>query len=150
MKEDLALNAEPVKASKGQDTIMSEVSSTVDEASRATSLAPSKSLDTSRSSTRASTPTETPDTEAPVLPTTPKASHQVTATDDVPMIDISPGKHRQISSPTSFEGTRTSSSTQSEGTELPHIGAVAKGGSAVDPHISQFMELYSNTPHNEP
>ncbi len=77
---------------------MSETGSTAEDTPRTMCLAPSESLGASRDSTRASTPTEH-DMDLPARPTTPKAGDQSAATDDVPMMDVSPIKEGRNSSP---------------------------------------------------
>ena len=56
------------------------------------SLAPSES-------SRASTPIEVHDTEVAAQPMTPKAISHASVNDDVPMIDISPGRHELVVAP---------------------------------------------------
>ncbi len=72
---------------------MSEAGSTAEDTPRTMSLVESESLDASRDLIRASTLTEH-DIDLPARPMAPKAGDQLAATDDVPMIDISPVKHQ--------------------------------------------------------
>ena len=97
---------------------MSEAGSTTDAASQITSLTPVES-------TRASTPTEAPEIEETPQPTTPKFIDLESASEDVPMRDISPGKHEQSPSPRMFDSPGEALSPRLEGLKLPTAGGSA-------------------------
>ena len=88
-------NTAQVSSSPEKDLPMSENDNTAgagQETPRTMSIAPSDPFDTPRESTRASTPADGHNEDLPTQPMTPKAGRQVAATDDVPMMDISPIK----------------------------------------------------------
>lgn len=70
---------------------MSEAGTT-DYTPQTMSLSATESPETSRASTRASTPAEIFESDPVALPMTPRAGDRTAASDDVPMMDISPGK----------------------------------------------------------
>lgn len=125
--ETLTGRSENEKGAHDQDTVMSEVGSFAEDTPRTMSLAPSES-------TRASTPTEAHEISVATQPMTPKAVRQISPTDDVPMIDISPGKHEQITSPRATKAPDEVSSPPFEAVELPRTGNSSEGNIDVESH----------------
>lgn len=112
-----ATNAEPASVSYDHDTVMYEVE-TAEYTPRTMSFDTTESH-TSGDSTRASTPTEAFESDPVALPMTPRAGDPVAASDDVPMMDISPGKEKRASSPEESNTLKDSSLTPFEGLQIP-------------------------------
>jgi len=104
--------------SHDHDTVMSEAD-TADYTPRTMSIAATESLNTSRASTRASTPTEVFESDPVALPMTPRAGDPVAASDDVPMMDISPGKEIRAIPLEESKTLNDRSSFPFEGLEVP-------------------------------
>ena len=104
---------------------MSEVSSTTDATSQPPSLTPVES-------TRTTTPTGASDIEESEQTMTPKFNEQVSALEDVPMMDISPGKHDRSPSPKKLETAGEALSPQLESLKLPSTGDVPRGDLTTD------------------
>lgn len=123
-----SVESEPV--SHDQDMIMSEAGTTEST---------TESHETSRVTSRASTPTEVYDSDPVALPMTPRLGDTVAASDDVPMMDISPRKEEQTFSLEESKTPKKRPSPPLEGLELATHGNVADGNHATKPHQTNIM-----------
>lgn len=133
-----AANAETKPVSHDRDTVMSEAE-TAQHTPRTMSFDATESLDSSMASTRASTPTEVFDSDPVALPMTPRVGDPVAASDDVPMMDISPGKDTGALSLEEPKTLKDRSSSPIEGVGLPPYVDGSNGNSATEPHIVETL-----------
>lgn len=97
---------------------------------------------TSGDSTRASTPTEAFGSDPVALPMTPRAGDPVAASDDVPMMDISPGREKRATSLEESNALKDSPLTPFEGLETPPYVDVTDGDDATEPDTAHTLESH--------
>ena len=137
----LATNAELESVSYNHDTVMFEVDN-------AGYTQRTMSFDTTEShtlgdSTRASTPTEAFGSDPVALPMTPRAGDPVAASDDVPMMDISPGREKRATSLEKSNALKDSPLTPFEGLEIPPYVDVTDGDDATEPDTAHTSESHN-------
>ncbi len=140
MARFLATNAEPESVSHDHDTVMSEAD-TAGYTPRTMSFDTTESH-TSGDSTRASTPTEAFGSDPVALPMTPRAGDPVAASDDVPMMDISPGKEKRAFSPEESNTLGNSSLTSFERLKIPPSVDVNDGDDTTEPDTAHSSESH--------
>lgn len=137
-----AANAETKPVSHDHDTVMSEAD-TAEYTPRTMSFDATESPDTSMASTRASTPTEVFESDPVALPMTPRAGDPVAASDDVPMMDISPGKEKRAFSVEEPKTHKDRSASPHEVAGLPPYVDGSDGKFATEPRIAKTLESHA-------